>query len=58
MGEDIRRCAVNSYGKLHGFENIYLNDASILPGAPGVNPQGTIMALARRNADNFLQNTK
>jgi choline dehydrogenase-like flavoprotein len=56
MGEDTRRCAVNSYGKLHGFENIYLNDASILPGAPGVNPQGTIMALARRNVDQFLQN--
>ena len=58
MGEDTRRCAVNSFGKLHGFENIYINDASILPGAPGVNPQGTIMALARRNVDHFLQNLK
>jgi len=55
MGEDTRKCAVNSYGKLHDFKNIYINDASMLPGAPGVNPQGTIMALARRNVDRFLQ---
>ncbi len=54
MGEDLRRCAVDSWGKLHGFDNIYLNDASILPGTPGVNPQATIMAIARRNVERFL----
>lgn len=54
MGEDRNQCAVDSYGKLFDFDNIYLNDASILPECPGVNPQATIMALARRNVKNFL----
>jgi len=54
MGEDKNKCAVDSYGKLHGANNIYLNDASILPDAPGVNPQATIMAIARRNTARFL----
>ncbi len=54
MGEDRRRCAVNSFGKVHGHDNLYVSDASILCSAPGVNPQGSIMALARRNALRFL----
>ena len=54
MGEDPRRCVVDSYGKLHGAKNIWLNDASILPNTPGVNPQGTILAIAQRNADRYL----
>jgi len=49
-GERMDRCATDSFGCVHGFENLYLNDASILPDSPGVNPQGTVMALARRNA--------
>jgi len=54
MGEDRKRCAADSFGKLHGFPNLRINDASLLCTAPGVNPQGTIMALARRNALEFL----
>ena len=54
MGEDQRRCAVDSYGNLHGYRNIHLHDASILPTSPGVNPQGTIMAIARRNTTRLL----
>jgi choline dehydrogenase-like flavoprotein len=52
-GERADRCATDSFGKLRGFDNLYLNDASILPDSPGVNPQGSIMALARRNAIHF-----
>jgi choline dehydrogenase-like flavoprotein len=55
MGENIRRCAVNSYGRMHGLENLYVADASLLPDAPGVNPQGTTMVFARRNARAFLE---
>ncbi|MDP6931796.1 MAG: GMC family oxidoreductase, partial [Myxococcota bacterium] len=40
MGQDREICAVDSYGKLYGYSNIHLNDASILPLSPGVNPQG------------------
>ena len=54
MGEDPRTTTVNSHGRLHGFDNVYLNDASILPLSPAVNPQGTVMAVARRNAMRFL----
>lgn len=55
MGEDQGRCAVDSYGRVHGLDNIYLNDASILPSTPGVNPQAVIMAIARRNVEHFLK---
>lgn len=54
MGERMDRCAVNSFGKVHGFENLFINDASMLPDSPGINPQGTIMAIARRNAHHFI----
>jgi len=54
MGENEALCAVDSFGRLHGFENLHISDASIIPDAPGVNPQGTVMALALRNARRFL----
>lgn len=54
MGEDRQRCGANSFGRLPGFPNLFVNDASLLCTAPGVNPQGSIMALARRNALKFL----
>jgi choline dehydrogenase-like flavoprotein len=55
IGERADRCAADSYGKVHGFENLYVNDASMLPDSPGINPQATIMAIARRNAMHFRQ---
>ena len=54
MGERLDRCATDSFGRVHGVPNLRIADASLLCGAPGVNPQGTIMALARRNALQFL----
>jgi len=53
MGERKDRCAANSFGKVFNFDNLFINDASMLPDSPGTNPQATIMALARRNALNF-----
>ncbi len=49
LGED-GSCPVDSFGRVRGQENLYVADASLLGGAPGVNPQGTLMALVRRNA--------
>lgn len=58
MGEDRERCAVDSFGKVHGFENLRIADASIIPDSPGVNPQGTTMALALRNARHFVSTVR
>jgi choline dehydrogenase-like flavoprotein len=52
-GETRERCAADSWGRVYGFENLRVADASMLPDSPGVNPQGSIMALARRNALHF-----
>lgn len=54
MGENRNLCAVDSSGLVHATENIYVNDASVLPDAPGVNPQGSVMAIALRNALRFV----
>ncbi len=56
MGEDRSKCATDSFGRVHGFKNLYVADASLLCTAPGVNPQGSVMAVARRNVANFLRN--
>ncbi len=53
MGENPDLCATDSWGKVNGFRNLYVNDASLIPDSPGVNPQGTIMAIALRNVDRF-----
>jgi choline dehydrogenase-like flavoprotein len=47
-------CPADSHGRLKAADNVYVNDASLLPEAPGVNPQGTIMALAHRDVARFL----
>ncbi len=55
MGEDTNICPVNSFGQVFKHKNLFINDGSLLPTAPGVNPQGTIMAIARRNIHHFLK---
>ena len=54
IGERADRCAADSYGRVRSWENLHINDASMLPDSPGVNPQGSVMALARRNAQHFV----
>jgi choline dehydrogenase-like flavoprotein len=54
MGDDLQRCAADSFGRVHHTDNVYVNDASLLPTAPGVNPQGTLMAIAMRNAVHYV----
>jgi hypothetical protein len=56
MGEKKQITATDSYGKVWGHKNLYINDGSLLPSAPGVNPQGGIMAIALRNVSHFLKN--
>ena len=54
MGEDRDRCATDSFGRVHGADGLYINDASILCGPTSVNPQGTVMAIAHRNATHAI----
>ena len=58
IGERRDRCAAHSYGRVFGVENLNINDASMLPDSPGVNPQGTVMAIARRNVRRFVDDPR
>jgi choline dehydrogenase-like flavoprotein len=48
MGEDPARSVVDSYGRAHHCEGLYVCDASLFPSSTAVNPQLTIMATAHR----------
>jgi cholesterol oxidase len=37
-----------------GYENLYVNDGSLIPGSTGVNPFVTISALGERNIERIL----
>jgi choline dehydrogenase-like flavoprotein len=47
-------CPLDSFGRSKDVRGLYVNDASLLPTAPGVNPQGTIMTIAKRNVARWL----
>ena len=40
------------FGKLKNYQNIFINDASILPGNTGESPQASVMAFAKHNVQN------
>jgi choline dehydrogenase-like flavoprotein len=54
MGENRALTGADSFGRVWGYRNLRVNDASLIPDAPGVNPQAAIMAIATRNCDHFL----
>ena len=54
MGEGPGSHPADSFGRLRAAEGVHVNDASLIPSAPGINPQGTVMALAARNVLNFI----
>jgi choline dehydrogenase-like flavoprotein len=47
MGEDPSHSVVDSLGRHHGIENLWIVDGSIFPTSLGVNPQVSIYAHAR-----------
>ena len=52
MGDSAADSVVDSFGKVHGVDNLYLAGSSIFRGSSGaVNPTLTIVALALRTAD-------
>lgn len=55
MGSDPRNSVCDAGGRVHGVEGLYVADASAIPTPLGVNPQHTIMALARLWAEQLAQ---
>jgi hypothetical protein len=51
MGADRSRSVVDFDHRVHGTENLFVVDGSVVPTPLGVNPQMTIMALALRAAE-------
>jgi len=56
MGENLARCATDSFGRVREADGLYIADASLLCGPTVVNPQGTVMAIAHRNATHAIEN--
>ena len=55
MGTDPRHSVVNSHGRSHDVTNLFIADASVLPGeGAGDSPSLTIQALALRTADHIV----
>ncbi len=54
MGRDAESGVTDSKGRVHGYDGLVVADASVIPTNLGVNPQHTIMALARCFAEDLL----
>src|SRR5215468_316967 len=54
MATDPARGATDASGAVHGVHGLVVADASALPSSIGVNPQETIVAVALRNAERWL----
>jgi choline dehydrogenase-like flavoprotein len=54
IGLSPRRSVADPDGNVWGVRGLYVTDASAFPGASGVNPALTVMALARRTAERML----
>lgn len=50
VGRDPGQGAVDAYGKVFGYEGLYVADTGLFPTSNRINPQLTLMALAMRNA--------
>jgi choline dehydrogenase-like flavoprotein len=57
MGRDPRTSVVGLDHQSHDVPGLYIVDGSTVPGALGVNPQLTIMAMATRAAEKIAEQT-
>ncbi|GAB5900540.1 GMC oxidoreductase [Mycolicibacterium mageritense] len=55
LGGCVRGQVTDAFGRVLGYDNLYINDASLIPGFVGCNPFMTITALAERNVEAILQ---
>ena len=54
-GADPAKSVVDPWGRHHSVSNLWVADASVFPNCVGVNPQMTIMALAKRSAEMLIE---
>ena len=55
MGRSDRDGVVDDSGQVFNYPNLYVMDGSTLPTATGVNPSGTIAAVAERNVEQLIR---
>ncbi len=55
LGGCVRGKATDLFGRVNGYDNLYVNDASLIPGYLGCNPFMSITALAEHNIEGVLQ---
>jgi choline dehydrogenase-like flavoprotein len=55
MGADPDRAVCDRHGRVYGYDRLLVVDASVIPTNLGVNPQHTIMALARLWSEALLR---
>jgi cholesterol oxidase len=55
LGGAVRGAATDGFGRVKGYDNLYVNDASLIPGFLGCNPFMSITALAERNIEGILR---
>lgn len=53
MGADPRTSVVDSYGRVHGFDNLFVADSSVFVTSAGYGPTLTLVALAARAANSM-----
>jgi cholesterol oxidase len=54
MAKDSAEGVADEYGRVFGYEGLYIADASLIPSSLGVNPSLTISALALRVARQII----
>ena len=55
MGADPDRYATDSWGKVYGYDDLYICDTGLYPSSPSANPMLPVMALAHRLAEELAQ---
>lgn len=58
MGDDPETSVVDGDCRCHDVPNLYICSAAVFPTSGGANPTNTVMALAARTADRFLERLK
>lgn len=53
MGRDAKTSVTDSFGRVYGFDNLYVAGSGLFPTEGSVNPTFTLQALALRTADHF-----